>query len=236
MAAVDEAELSDLNPFDLMSAEAARIDRFYSGLSDTEWQAPTRCAGWNRRDLLAHLAGVEDYTGANLRGATKELFAEAKSSGLESFNDWQIGQRATLSPAQLLAEWRALVARNDAELRRRGPDETLDTSIGPYPIGRQAFFLASERAIHADDAGVPVPPEERDARLSWRLRFGRSALTEMRQDSDLSVVSDRGAHLIRIGREETRLADDQFVEALSGRLPETIDVPKSLRKALAVLT
>lgn len=232
----DEAELADLNPFDLLAAEAARIDRFYSGLSDAEWQAPTRCAGWNRRDLLAHLAGVEDYTEANLRNATKELFAEAKAGGLESFNEWGIAQRATLSSAQVLEEWRALVAQNDAELRRRGPDALVDTSVGPYPLGRQAFFLASERAIHADDAGVPVPPHEREARLSWRLRFGRSALTEMRQDSDLSLVSDRGAHVIRFGSAEVRLADDQFVEALSGRLPETVDVPESLRKALAVLT
>jgi uncharacterized protein (TIGR03083 family) len=234
--AIDGAELADLNPFDLMAAEAARIDRFYSGLSGADWQAPTRCAGWNRRDLLAHLAGVEDYTDAGLRHATQELFAEAKAGGLDSFNEWGIARRATLPPAQLLAEWRDLVARNDADLRRRGPDALLDTSVGPYPIGRQAFYLASERAIHADDAGVPVTTQERDARLAWRLRFGRSALTEVRQDSDLSVVSDRGAHVIRLGTARTRLADEQFVEALSGRLPETVDLPEPLRKALDVLT
>jgi uncharacterized protein (TIGR03083 family) len=70
MSAINEPELADLDPFDLMAAEAARIDAFYRRLAtDDDWQAPTRCAGWNRRDLLAHLAAVEDDTAARLAGA-----------------------------------------------------------------------------------------------------------------------------------------------------------------------
>jgi uncharacterized protein (TIGR03083 family) len=233
--AVDEPELADLDPFELMATEAARIDRFYAGLSDADWRAPTRCAGWDRRDLLAHLATVEDYTRAGLRGEVQALFAQSAGSGLDSFNDWGIGWRATLSTVELLAQWRQLVAENDAELRERGPRGTLDTSVGDYPVGRQAFYLASERAIHADDAGVPISPEEADARRDWRLRFGRAALTESRHGGEVTVVSDRGAHFVRFGSDEARLTDDQFVEALSGRLPETVDVPAGLRQALAVL-
>jgi len=234
--AVDEPELADLDPFALMAAEAARIDRFYAGLSEGAWRAPTRCAGWSRRDLLAHLAGVEDYTRAGLRNEVQALFAESATAGLDSFNAWGIGRRSQLSTVELLADWRELVAANDAALRERGPRATMDTSIGQYPIGRQAFYLACERAIHADDAGVPVTTDEREARLDWRLRFGRSALTESRHGGAVTVVSERGGHTVRLGDDEARLTDEHFVEALSGRLPDPVNVPATLRQALDVLS
>jgi uncharacterized protein (TIGR03083 family) len=228
MSALDEPELADLDPFDLMAGEAARIDAFYRALDD--WRAPTRCAGWNRRDLLAHLAGVEDDTAARLVGAP--------------LPGWYVGEvaltrRAHLSDDELLREWHDNVDRNDAELRGRGVDATLAGPGGaPYPVGRWAFHLASERAIHADDAGVPVDAAEREARLGWRVRFARSALTELRKGR-VGVVADRGAQVVHLtddlGGDPVRLPDHQFVEAVSGRLPPDTDVPSHLRKALAVL-
>jgi uncharacterized protein (TIGR03083 family) len=235
MTAVNEPGLINLDPFDLMAAEAARIDRFYSDLGPAGWNAPTRCAGWDRRDLLAHLAGVEDYTAAGLRGEVKDLFSRSGATGLDDFNDWGIGRRAGMSHGELLAEWRALVAGNDAGLRKRGPQATMDTSVGPYPVGRQAFYLASERAIHADDADVPITADEAERRLDWRLRFARVAVAESRGGPRLSVTADRGAQIVRFGHDEVRLPDERFVAAVSGRLPASADIPGRLRKALAVL-
>lgn len=234
MAAVDEPELADLDPFALMAAEAERIHRFYLGLGDVGWRAPTRCAGWTRRDLLAHLAGVEDYTSAGLAGEVSALLARAGSADLHDFNSWQIGRRAYLSNPDLLREWRAQVDQNDALMRERGPRATLDTSVGAYPVGRQAFYVACERAIHADDAGVPITAAEDESRLDWRLRFARAALTETRQGR-VGVVADRGAQVVHFGEDEVRLPDDQFVEAVSGRLAPEVDIPFKLREALAVL-
>jgi uncharacterized protein (TIGR03083 family) len=228
MSAVTGPELADLDPFDLMAGEAARIDAFYRATRD--WRAPTRCAGWNRRDLLAHLAGVEDDTTARLAGAPLPP---------EYVSETALTRRAHLSNAKLLDEWRAHVDRNDAELRHRGAHATLPGPGGaPYPIGRWAFHLASERAIHADDAGVPITDGEREARLDWRLRFARSALTEL-TDGQVGVVADRGAQIVHVRDDRNgdgvRLPDDQFVEAVSGRLAPEADVPLRLRKALAVL-
>lgn len=228
MSDVTEPELADLDPFDLMAGEAARIDAFYRALDD--WRAPTRCAGWTRRDLLAHLAGVEDDTAARLVGAPL--------SG-DYVGTVALTRRAHLSDDELLRQWRANVERNDAELRTRGVDATLAGPGGaPYPLGRWGFHLASERAIHADDAGVPVTGAEREARLDWRVRFARSALTELR-GGQVTVVADRGAQVVHLMNElsgdEVRLPDHQFVEAVSGRLPPDADVPLPLRKALAVL-
>jgi len=234
VAAVDEPELADLDPFALMSAEADRIERFYQGLADAEWRLPTRCAGWTRRDLLAHLAGVEDYTAAGLAGEVRTLLSHAAAGNPDDFNSWGIGRRAYLSNLDLLREWRAALEKNDATLRERGPRALMDTSVGPYPIGRQAFYLACERAIHADDAGVPVENGEADARLDWRLRFARAAVTEARHGR-VGVVADRGAQVVRLGEDEVRLPDEQFVEAVSGRLSPEVDVTHRLREALAVL-
>jgi uncharacterized protein (TIGR03083 family) len=234
VAAVDEPELADLDPFALMAAEAERIHRFYRGLRDAEWRAPTRCAGWTRRDLLAHLAGVEDYTAAGLAGDVRALLAQSGSADLHDFNTWGIGRRAYLSNAELLRDWRAQAENNDSALRERGPRADMDTSVGAYPVGRQAFYLACERAIHADDAGVPVTADEGESRLDWRLRFARAALTEARQGR-VGVTADRGAQVVHLGEDEVRLPDEQFVEAVSGRLSPEVDIPLKLREALAVL-
>jgi uncharacterized protein (TIGR03083 family) len=207
MPTVDEPELAELDPFDLMAGEAARIGAFYRGLAAAEdWRTPTRCAGWNRRDLLAHLAGVEDDTAARLIGSTLPASYVSEAA---------ITRRAHLRDEDILAEWRELVERNDAELRGRGAQATLPGPGGaPYPLGRWAFHLASERAIHADDAGVPIGAAERETRLDWRLRFARSALTEL-TNGQVGVVADRGAQIVHFNGESTgdgvRLHDDQFV-------------------------
>jgi len=224
---VNEPELTDLDPFGLMAVEAERITTFYRGLAASGWRGPTRCVGWNRRDLLAHLAGVEDDTAARLAGTPlpPEYVAEVA-----------LTRRAHLSNLELLEEWRAHVGGNDADLRRRS------TLVGPggdpYPVERWAFHLASERAIHADDAGVPVTEGEAESRLGWRLRFARSALTELRS-GQVGVVADRGAQVVHFNGEmpgdAVRLPDHQFVEAVSGRLAPEADVPLRLRNALAVL-
>lgn len=224
-AAVDEPELAELDPFALMAAEADRIERFYRGLRDPDWRAPTRCAGWTRRDLLAHLAGIEDYTAAGLAGDVRALLAQARTPD---------DRRAYLSNADLLRDWRSQVEKNDATLRERGPRTLMDTSVGPYPIGRQAFYLACERAIHADDAGVPITASEAESRLDWRLRFARAAVTETRHGR-VGVVADRGAQVVHLGEDEVRLPDERFVEAVSGRLAPEFDLPPRLREALAVL-
>jgi uncharacterized protein (TIGR03083 family) len=231
---VDEPELAGLDPFDLMAEEARQIAAFYAALPPDGWRAPTRCAGWDRRALLAHLAAVEDYTAAGLDGAVQRLIHSAGSGGLEDLNAWGIAQRAALPDADLLAAWQDLVAVNDAALRARATD-TIDTSVGPYPVWRQAFYLASERAIHADDADVPVPESRASQRLDWRLRFARVAVTESARPGQVSVVADRGAQVVRLVEEECRLPDEQFVAAVSGRLAPEVDIPPRIRDALAVL-
>jgi len=221
------------DPVDLMDREAGRIERFYAELDDAGWSAPTRCSEWNRRQLLAHLASVDDYTRAGLDGALADLFARSGASEIDGFNAWGVRERAALSPAELLAAWRDAAADIRRRLRERGLDGTLDTSVGAYPVGRQAYYLASELAVHADDAGVPVDDAERPGRTAWRARFARLALAEAA--SGVTVEDVPGRLLVGLDGEAVALDEEDFVAAASGRLREDHPLPAKLRSALVVL-
>jgi uncharacterized protein (TIGR03083 family) len=226
------ADMAGLDPFDLLDQETLRVDRFYSSLAGDQWLAATRCSEWNRLQLLAHLAAIEDYTRAGLADQVTELMTAAPSTGMDELNQWGVALRADRSPQQLLEEWRALSAQNRRELRRRGVDGSIDTAAGPYPLGRQTYYLASELAIHGDDAGVVTPADERAPRLAWRVRFARVAIAEVSHGVFLRVHD--GGQTVRVGNDEAFLSDETLVEGASGRLPAGL-LPPALQKALVAL-
>jgi uncharacterized protein (TIGR03083 family) len=211
----------------------ARLDRFYTALAASDWHQPTRCAGWDRKDLLAHLCGVEDYTRACLDDSVDDYLSEVKSSGgYERHNDVVVRRRAGSPPGELLAEWRDKATGNHRRLRERGLDATMATSAGPYPLARQSFYLACELAIHGDDAGVPVSAAERSDRLAWRAAFGLEALGE--SASQIRVEPGDGHYAVTMDNLLATLSEEEFVEATAGRLAAD-RVPAELRGALTVL-
>ena len=234
---IDDSELRDLDPFDLMDAEGRRLDGFFATLDGDDWLRPTRCAGWRRRELLAHLAASEDYNRATIDGSLAEFLARGTAAGaadLDGFNDWGVRVRAERSPEELLAEWREASTANRRGLRVLGWDGTLQTAgAGPYPAGRQALHLAQEFAIHADDMGVPVADGERRLRGEWQARFARFTLREYGRD--VEVESDgAGMNRVRGGGAEVSIDDEGLVTACSGRLPDDAPVPEQVRGLLRV--
>ncbi|SDZ33780.1 TIGR03083 family protein [Micromonospora pattaloongensis] len=226
------AEMAGLDPFDALDCEAARIETFYRGLAPADWSAPTRCAGWDRRDLLAHLAAIEDYVRAGLDASVGQLLSRSGGGDLAQRNARGIQQRAGLSVDELLAQWRAASADNRRRLRERGADGLIETAAGDYPVGRQVFYLASELATHADDAGVPESEGERELRLQWRVRFARVAVAEA--ERGVTVVPDGGAQLVRWSDGQARLSESDFVAVVADRL-DTPALPPPIHDALVVL-
>ncbi|MEV0644320.1 maleylpyruvate isomerase family mycothiol-dependent enzyme [Phytomonospora sp. NPDC050363] len=219
--------------FDHFDHEAARIDAFYTALEPGGWNAPTRCAGWDRKDLLAHLCGIEDYAEAGLDGTVAEHARhDGQELGYEDLNEARVTALRPLSTGELLAKWRAQVARIHPELRARGGDATIDTHAGPYPLGRQVFYFASELAVHADDAGVPVTEDERSDRDAWRVWFALDALQEVSPDVEANGAD--GVFTVRLGEESAELTAADLVEAAARRLPEG-RLPEALGRALVVL-
>ncbi len=133
----------------------------------------------------------------------------------------------------MLEEWSSAQSDFRRRLEERGREGIISTSVGPYPVGFQAFHLASEAATHADDIGAPVSDEEAVGRTNWRARVTRFALTE--NNSPVSVKTRNASNTVRLGDEEAVLTDEELVEAAVGRLPENHGLPSKLRNALRVL-
>jgi uncharacterized protein (TIGR03083 family) len=224
--------MTEPNPFDLMEAEANRIDSFYSGLEPKQWVEPTRCPGWDRKDLLAHLLGIEEYTEACLADRVDEYLAQS-DEGFDDLNELLVRRHAQVERVELLKRWRERAADNRLRLRDRGTESRLATSAGLYPLGRQAYYLACELAIHADDAGVPVPADEVAGRQAWRAWFGREALAESAPQVEVADVGD--GTRVRLDGVDLVLPEAEFVEATSGRLPADHPLPAQLRRTLTVL-
>jgi uncharacterized protein (TIGR03083 family) len=228
--------LKELDPFDIFDAEAARLDRYFSGLGEAEWNRPSRCEGWSVRDVLGHLAGEELYNHACLDGNVQGLLARLAREGVggfHDFNEWSVRQRRTMPVEQVLAEWRRDNGDTRWRMRERGREGLIDTMAGPYPAGRQAFHYDSEYATHADDVGAPVREDEVDDRTLWRVAVGRFVLAE--QDSKVQIEQTAEQIWVNDDGVSATLSFPDFVEATVGRLKPGHDLDPRIVSALRCL-
>ena len=154
--------------------ERADLAAFLATLSPQQWQAPTLCAGWRVRDVVAHVIGYDEL---DMRG----LLAHALHGRLRPgrVNAITLAAYSTQSPEQLLALLKA-------HLQPRG----LPAALG----GRVAL---AEGLIHHQDIrralGAPraIPPGRllpalRIALIApdiggpWRIRGVRLVATDLR--------------------------------------------------------
>jgi uncharacterized protein (TIGR03083 family) len=222
-AVTDDSELAGLDPFDIFDFEAARLERFFASLGDEDptWSRPSRCEGWLVRDVLAHLLGSEEYHHACLAGTVSQHGSVAPEdvAGIAAANEAGIRALDGRGPSELAAQWHKANGETRRGFRARG-DGTVDTSIGDYPCRWQAFHLAGELAVHADDIGVPVTTEEGGTRRDWRARFSRFALLEAKPQLDVSAAGSDTR--VRGDGIEVTVGDEELVEAVAGRLgPES---------------
>ncbi|MEV1002838.1 maleylpyruvate isomerase family mycothiol-dependent enzyme [Nonomuraea sp. NPDC050202] len=228
--------LKDFDPFDIFDAEAARLDRYFSGLDDAGWRRPSRCEGWSVRDVLAHLAGEELYNHACLDGTVEDLMgrlADAGIGGYNDFNEWCVRERGALPVEEVLAEWRTKNGETRERMRALGRHAMLDTMAGPYPVGQQAFHYDSEYATHADDVGAPVAEGEVDDRTLWRMAVGRFVLAE--QDAKVQVEQTADEIFAAVDGVTANLSYPEFVEATVGRLPASHHLDPRIASALRCL-
>jgi uncharacterized protein (TIGR03083 family) len=201
-----------------------------------DWSVPTRCAGWGRREVLAHLAGADAYHLAGVRDELNALLEEAGRAGvtgIDSFNAWQVTSRADRSPEEVLEEWRELNRAMRSGFRALGDEGMVASMVGPYPARLQAFHVVNHAATHADDLGVPVDLDAMGPRLAWRVTVCEFGLEEAGWPVQLERVAD--GHRVRLGDAEAVLTDQELVEAVNARLPEDHPLPVEIRDAMKVL-
>ncbi|HTD50808.1 MAG TPA: maleylpyruvate isomerase family mycothiol-dependent enzyme [Acidimicrobiia bacterium] len=229
----DDRDLDGLDPYDLMDTEAGRLDRYFVGLDDAAWARPSRCDGWSVRDVLAHLVSSEQYNAACLDGRVAEFLGTLGARGatdLTSANELGIRDLDDRSTAQLISEWRAANGQTRSGFRARDGGD-VDSSIGAYRARWQAFHLAFELAVHADDVGVPVSAAEADARLAWQTRFGRFALKEL--NKDLEIEAGDGVNRVRGDGLDIEVTDAVFVAAVAARIGDDSPLDADARAVLS---
>lgn len=229
-----ERALAGLDPYASIEAEVERIAAWCAALDDRGWGAPSRCAGWNVRDVVAHLASGEAYNRVCLDGTVAGFLGDLAARGatdLASANELGVADFEGWSPARILDTWRTRAAENLARLRERDGTD-LDTSVGPYPARRQAFHLAFELAVHADDVGVPVRDDERAARCGWLVRTARFLLAEAKPD--LTIEGDEVATRVRGAGVDVTTGNETFVAAVAARLPDDDALDARARSLCAV--
>ncbi|NRQ38397.1 maleylpyruvate isomerase family mycothiol-dependent enzyme [Nonomuraea sp. NN258] len=228
--------LRGFDPFDIFDTEAARLDRFFTGLDEAGWQRPSRCEGWSVRDVLGHLAGEELYNHACLDGTVHELLdrlAAEGVTGFNEFNEWCVRQRRRQPVADVLEEWRTKNGETRRRMRELGRDAMLETMAGPYPVGDQTFHYDSEYATHADDVGAPVSVAEGDDRVLWRVGVGRFVLAE--QETKAQVEQTGDDVWVALDGASATLSYPDFVEATVGRLPDDHGLDPRIASALRCL-
>ncbi len=216
----DDRDLEGLNPYDLMDAEASRIDAYLSGVDAAVWTQSSRCAGWSVRDVLAHLLASEQYNAACLSASVGELLESWGARGatdLPSANELGIRDLDGRPSEELLGDWRSVNGATRAGFRGRDGDD-VDSSVGPYPARWQAFHLAFELAVHADDIGVPVTAAELVERDAWQAQFGRFALLEL--NKDLQIEAGDATTRVKGDGLDVDLPDAVFVQAVAARLDD----------------
>jgi uncharacterized protein (TIGR03083 family) len=262
---MDWRHLDDLNPFDLFDAESERLMRCFASLDQGGWVSPTPYLDWTRRDVLAHLAGLETYYQACLdarvgRFVTRlvragvDLGPEAhRGLGLGSFGEWSVEQRRTQPAGEILGEWRRRNQNTRRRLRQTGRNRAVQTVAFSALVGRYTFYCAAEYATHADDVGAPVLETEQSSRTQWRARVGLAAVLQEGQLArrPINWMKPRIIDLIwkdplAIGEtpEGYRVSYEGFVMDLSaadlvaasiGRLPDDHPLDPRLRVVLAQL-
>lgn len=207
------------NPFPPYDAEIRRLRRYLHSLYAAGWRAASHCRGWSVKDVVAHLATDEVYNQACLNHTLDQL---DYSGGLNASNERGVRSRRRLSPQAVLREWET----RQQDVRRRwgrlGVDARIDTSVGPYPLRLQAWHLAREYAIHADDIQVPVPARVRQQRARWRILFGLFAAREEGETENARL--ENGTVRLSVGGQVHHLDLETYV-AYSTNRPQQLTDP-----------
>jgi uncharacterized protein (TIGR03083 family) len=174
----------------LVPLEAERLAQYVRALSPAVWMQPSRCEGWEVRDVVAHLIGVAElYVDTISRGLQGDAAPppERQSTGLVSA-EW-VAQRAIANRERLgnniLPTFRARYDRLShlfAGLERHDWEKLCYYPTIPSPIPVKYFIglIIAELAIHG-----------------WDIRFQREPTAHLSVES-VAVIVQWLPHRLRL--------------------------------------
>jgi uncharacterized protein (TIGR03083 family) len=186
-------------------AEYEAFATLIESLTEKEWNAPTRCVGWQTRDAAGHVIGLAEDTAAGVPGS-RNSDEEAASVRYESPS----GAAARLRTAT--ATLRALVDAIDDDAWN-GPSGVPDLTLG-----EGVLTLWYDTYVHADDiraaAGrTSVRGEGLDATIAYLAR----QLTAKGWGPATLALDGAGRHDVNGGGPEVSGDALQFALVATGR-------------------
>jgi uncharacterized protein (TIGR03083 family) len=188
---------------DAFRAEREEMLQTFKSLSDDEWNAPSDCAGWSNRDVLAHLAST-------LHGIADPSFMPDLSGGTESAMEAPVAERRGWPVEDVIAEYEtysAQAADTFEMLQGEGIGDTPVTmpELGTHPMKALAGCFLFDSYTHyrhdmlAPTGSVDRPQPARDeARLGPTIEWMLAGLPWMCEDA-LRPVVDRPIVLVLEG-------------------------------------
>ncbi len=160
---------------DAYRAETAVMLDFVGGLTDAQWNAPSKAAGWSIADMVAHIGSTAHnmYIPAGV--------VSSRKPSLEAANEGPVEVRRSWSRERVMAEFTTSTRTADRMLSlvRRTPLRNVPmqlNELGKYPMallvgGALVFDLHTHlRHDMAPALGLPTPPSDSErmkAVLTW---------------------------------------------------------------------
>jgi uncharacterized protein (TIGR03084 family) len=163
-----------------LAAQQAELSGLLDGLADTDWQAPTRCEGWDVSDVVLHLAQSNEMAIGSATGRFAEVMAEltAGAGPAGSIDDGaalMVERERGLPRPRLLTRWSAGAGRLLDELNGMDLSTRVVWVAGDLTARTLATTRLAETWIHTGDVagalGITLPPTDglwQIARLAWR--------------------------------------------------------------------
>ena len=163
-----------------LAEQQEALTSLLEGLTPGEWEAPTRCEGWNVADVVLHLAQSDEMAVASLQGVlpTEEATAVTGWGGGASVDEsvaLMVDRERGAPSSDVLVRWIAAAERLTDLLNGMDLSTRVRWVAGDLSARTLATTRLSETWIHTGDVAaavgiVPVATEglELIARLAWR--------------------------------------------------------------------
>ena len=143
-------------------AEQQTTDQFFQTIDFRKWNTPTTAVGWDVRDLVSHLAHLEDYAFNALAEDGSKLSDAADYPSLDHFNQVGVEIGRAMRVQDTLEWWRNSRARVVEQLSKLNGDERIPWFSGPMSARSFASSRLMETWAHSIDAHRAVGSEPED--------------------------------------------------------------------------
>lgn len=134
-----------------VEATAALVD----GITDEEWTRPTGCPGWNVRDTVAHLVGLEDAVVSGVEPDCEVPAYDHVRDDNGRYMERHVEARRGVTPDALIDEYRRVFTERLAALRSIAADAFGADAPGPFgssgPLDRMLNIRVFDLWAHEQD-------------------------------------------------------------------------------------